>query len=65
MDAFKVATRIEPGGELHLSELPFSAGDEVEVIVLRQERKLNGDRYPLRGRPLRYDRPTEPVVEGF
>jgi hypothetical protein len=37
MAAYKIATRVEDDGEIHLSSLPFQAGDEVEVIILRRE----------------------------
>ncbi|HEX4963218.1 MAG TPA: hypothetical protein VF173_20470 [Thermoanaerobaculia bacterium] len=37
MAAYKIAARIEKDGGLHLSSLPFRAGDEVEVIVLRRD----------------------------
>ena len=38
MDPYRVATRIEDGGELRLRELPFSAGEEVDVIILSRQR---------------------------
>ena len=37
MQAYKTEARIERQGELRLADLPFRAGDEVEVIVLRRE----------------------------
>ena len=37
MAAYKIATRVEDDGEIHLSSLPFQAGDEVDVIILRRE----------------------------
>lgn len=62
--AVQVETTIEKAGELHLEKLPFGAGERVEVIVLaRPARGHAGDRYPLRGEPLRYERPTDPVAE--
>ncbi|HYU31412.1 MAG TPA: hypothetical protein VEW48_04560 [Thermoanaerobaculia bacterium] len=67
MQAYKTAAKIERQGELRLLDLPFQAGDEVEVILLRREpaeptqRKKNP--YPLRGLPIRYEDPTEPVAE--
>jgi hypothetical protein len=42
MDTYKVATRIDESGEIHLSELPFQAGEEVDVIVLRREPNGSG-----------------------
>jgi hypothetical protein len=33
MDAYDIVVELQPGGEIHLDNLPFSAGTEVEVIV--------------------------------
>lgn len=64
MRAYKTAAKIEKEGELRLLDLPFHAGDEVEVILLRQQTPQPGrNPYPLRGLPVRYDDPTEPVAE--
>jgi hypothetical protein len=37
MQAYKVAVKIDHSGELHLSEIPFQAGEEVEVVIRRRE----------------------------
>ena len=33
MSAYDIIVEVQPGGEIHLDNLPFSAGTEVEVIV--------------------------------
>ena len=49
---------------LRLEQGPFRAGDAVEVIVLAaSERRQAENPYPLRGAPIRYDDPMEPVAE--
>jgi len=64
MQAYKTDAKIELEGELRLADLPFHAGDEVEVILLRREPvRLIGNPYPLRGLQIRYEDPTEPVAE--
>jgi len=64
MQAYKTVAKIEQEGELRLLDLPFHAGEEVEVILLRREpERLQKNPYPLRGVPIRYDGPTEPVAE--
>ena len=64
METYRTETKMARDGELHLSKLPFRAGEEVEVIVLSREPALKGEaKYALRGEPIRYDRPTEPVSE--
>jgi len=55
---------IQADGTLTLSELPFSAGETVEVTIHDKKPQSQPDsRYPLRGLPYRYDNPTEPVAE--
>lgn len=64
MNAHRVETTIDQDGSLTLNGLPFQAGDEVEVIILERPPKPNGNNpYPLRGQPVQYDAPTEPVAE--
>jgi hypothetical protein len=46
-----------------LAQLPFSPGDEVEVIVRHRKASQSADPYPLRGLPYSYERPTDPVAE--
>ncbi|HKI00559.1 MAG TPA: hypothetical protein VKK31_01130 [Thermoanaerobaculia bacterium] len=37
MHAYKTAAKIEEDGEIRLSELPFRAGEEVDVIILLRD----------------------------
>ena len=64
MNAHRVETTINQDGTLTLKDIPFQAGDAVEVIILERPPKTRGENpYPLRGQPVRYDAPTEPVAE--
>lgn len=64
MNSHRVETTINQDGTLTLKDIPFRAGDAVEVIILERTPKSGGDNpYPLRGRPVQYDAPTEPVAE--
>ena len=64
MQAIRIETTIDENGEVRLTKLPFNAGEEVEVIVLPRGRRLaTGDRFPLRGVAIDYERPTDPVAE--
>jgi hypothetical protein len=62
--AHRIETTLQQDGTLTLTQLPFRAGQSVEVIILPQ---LNSERvdnaYPLRGTPFSYERPTDPVAE--
>ena len=59
LTAHRIETVVPPDGTLTLNGLPFRAGQPVEVIVL--PKPAEAPTYPLRGLPVRYDRPTEPV----
>ncbi len=64
MQKYRIETTVSNDGTLTLKELPFRAGDTVEVIVYRRE--CEGERsvrYPLRGKPIRYIKPFGSVAE--
>ena len=63
MDAVRIETTVDERGEVHLTKLPFPAGEPVEVIVVPKPSRQQGGRFPLRGVPIAYDRPTDPVAE--
>ncbi|MEH2239951.1 hypothetical protein [Nostoc sp.] len=71
MNAHKVEAVLTEDGTLILRGLPFHAGDAVEVIILEAKTpqpqevppsQLETNLYPMRGKLLRYDDPTEPVA---
>lgn len=65
MNTHRVEATINQDITLTLNGIPFHAGDKVEVINLERPLKPNGDNpYPLRGHPVQYDAPTEPVAKG-
>jgi hypothetical protein len=64
MQAYRVNTTIQEDGTLTVSHLPLQAGQVVEVVILVQPSPARPqDRYPLRGTPITYVDPTEPVAE--
>jgi hypothetical protein len=64
VDAYRVETVLSEDRTLTLNDLPFQAGDAVEVIILVRRPPSSGRaQYPLRGQPLHYERPTDPVAE--
>lgn len=63
MEAYRREATIEHDGSLTLENLPLQAGSSVEVIILVQAAPpAQGDRYPLRGQPLIYHNPFDPVA---
>ena len=64
MAAFRAATTVSDDGHLVIRGVPFRVGEEVEVIVVprRSDRPGPGTR-SLRGKPVRLEKPTEPVAD--
>jgi hypothetical protein len=72
MNAHKVETILAEDGTLILRDLPFHAGDTVEIIILERPstlpekvltNQLEPTLYPLRGKqPYHYEDPFEPAV---
>ena len=63
MNAVRIQTTVDEHGEVHLTKLPFPAGEAVEVIVVPKPAPQPESRFPLRGVPITYDRPTDPVAK--
>jgi hypothetical protein len=64
MQAYRREITLANDGTLTLTDLPFRAGDRLEIIVLGYARpEAESARYPLRGKPIRYDNPTDPLAE--
>ena len=63
MNPIRIETKVDEHGELHLTQLPFRAGEAVEVIVVAKAPRQPGCEFPLRGVSITYDRPTDPVAE--
>ena len=62
--AYRIRSQVSSDGTLKLENLPFRPGEEVDVIVLAEERRAHTEPlYPLRGTPLTYEHPTAPVAE--
>lgn len=60
--AHRLETVISEDGKLLLDQLPFRAGQVVEIIILPATRPTLAGQ-TLKGTVLRYDRPTDPVAE--
>jgi hypothetical protein len=64
MNTCRLHTTLTQDSTLVLQGLPFKAGESVEVVIT-QEATFRPDarRYPLRGLPIDYVDPTEPVAQ--
>ena len=64
MQAYRVEATVAPNRVLTIRGVPFSPGEEVEVIILDRPRQAKGRRrYSLRGKPVQYSRPFDGVAE--
>ena len=61
MDSHRIQTTLEQDGTLTLRDLPFHAGETVEVIILPKRSPSGRGACPLRGTPVTYSDPFEPV----
>lgn len=63
MQAHRIEKIIQPDGILVLDNLPFEAGEKVEIIVLEiSKKKQTENANLLRGSLLKYDDPFEPAA---
>ena len=64
MASYRAETVVSEDGKIVLDAQPFRAGDRVEVTVTGPSSgSEHPTPYPLRGKPVRYDRPFDPVAE--
>ena len=63
LQAYSVKKTIPADKTVTLTGLPFAAGDQVQIVIVRQPGRPPGEPYPLRGQPVQYDRPLESVAE--
>ena len=59
ISAHRMEVTFPEDGKLALEDLPFQAGQKVEIIIL----SLPNDYHPLKDSVLKYDRPFDPVCE--
>jgi hypothetical protein len=64
MQTYRTETIISENGTITIHGVPFCTGDRVEIIILDySHKKKDGKRYPLRGKPIRYDAPFDSVAD--
>jgi hypothetical protein len=62
MELHSIHATVTTEGTIVLDDLPFEAGDEVSITVVKTAKRDPNNPYPLRGTPYRYDNPFDPVV---
>ena len=64
MQTYRVEMTLTEDSTLTLINLPFHAGEKVEVVIVtRTAVTASPKRYPLRGTPVNYLAPMESVAE--
>lgn len=61
MSVYHATATVEANGKLTLTQLPFSAGERVEVLVVPTAASFQGNP-SLHGTLVHYDHPTDPVA---
>ncbi len=62
MRTYRIETTVLRDKTISLRDLPFAAGDRVEVVIRKRPQEPK-QRYPLRGKPVRYVEPFKSVAE--
>jgi len=64
MKTLRVEATLTEDKTLILSDLPFRAGETVEVVIRNsvETKTVSGEQYPLRGKLARYEEPFETVA---
>ena len=64
MSTYRVDATLTENGKITLDDLPFRAGDSVEIIIVtRSGQPTEKQSSPLQGKVIYYDKPTEPVAQ--
>jgi hypothetical protein len=62
MQAHRFETIVQQDGKIVIEDIPFRAGEAVEIIILPVVKLSAENHYPLRGTVLNYLNPTDPVA---
>ena len=62
MELHQIHKTVSPDGTIVLDDLPFEAGDEVNVTIVKATKFDPKNPYPLRGTPYRYEDPFSPLI---
>jgi len=64
MQAHRTKAIVTENGSLTIEQLPFPAGEPVEVVVFpANDKSPREKRYPLRDTPIQFDDPIAPAAE--
>jgi hypothetical protein len=64
MHDYRVEAEVSKDGSVTVNGIPFPAGDRVEVIIRsHSSAEEKGQRYPLRGKRVRYTAPLDSIAE--
>ena len=63
MSTYRVDTTLTEDGKITLDDLPFQAGDAVEIIIVpRSSQPTEKELQPLQRKVSYYDKPIDPVA---
>jgi len=62
MELHSIHKKVLPNGTIVIDDLPFEAGDEVDITIIKSAKPDPSNRYPLRGTPYSYEDPFSPLI---
>ena len=64
METFKTKTKVKKNHKVHIDDVPFDDGQEVEIIISASSNSENHNKLKdsLKGSVTKYDNPFEPVI---
>lgn len=62
MELHHIHKIVSPDGTIVLDDLPFKAGDEVNVTIVKSKKHDPHNPYPLWGTPYSYEYPFSPLI---
>ena len=62
MELHSIHKKVLPNGTIVIDDLPFVAGDEVNITIIKSTKPDADNPYPLRGTPYSYEDPFSPLI---
>lgn len=64
METFKTKTKVKKNHKVHIDDVPFDDGQEVEIIISVSNKNEHYDslKDSLKGSVIKYDNPFEPII---
>ena len=66
METFKIKTKVKKNHKVHIDDVPFDDGQEVEIIISASNENKHYDKLrDLKGSVIKYENPFESAITSF